>query len=132
MKGLVLTPSRREVQVEELPKPTPGPGEVIIHVRAVALNPVDQMYASSPIAVQNKRVVGSDFAGIVEECSPELANSSDPRTKTGARVAGFLQGGASSSDGPLASHYCSVFRETVVVDGPYLSLINTTLTSWSI
>ncbi|POR36314.1 Zinc-type alcohol dehydrogenase-like protein C2E1P3.01 [Tolypocladium paradoxum] len=102
MKGLVLTPSRREAKVEELPKPTPGPGEVLIHVRAVALNPVDEIYVSSPIAVQDKRVVGTDFAGVVEGVSPELANSADPRTRTGARVAGFLQGACSVNDRPGA------------------------------
>ncbi|KND88735.1 Zinc-type alcohol dehydrogenase-like protein C2E1P3.01 [Tolypocladium ophioglossoides CBS 100239] len=123
MKGLVLTPSRREAKVEELPKPTPGPGEVLIHVRAVALNPVDGIYVSSPIAVQDKRVVGTDLAGIVEGASSEFANSADPRTKTGTRVAGFLQGACSVNDRPGAfAEYITAPYDLIWVIPPGLSL----------
>ncbi|KAF4469663.1 hypothetical protein FALBO_3448 [Fusarium albosuccineum] len=92
MKALVLETSSRQASVEDLPVPVPGRGEVLIRVHAVALNPVDQIYVSSPIAAQEKRVVGTDFAGVVVEAGPDLANSSDTRTKSGTRVAGFLQG----------------------------------------
>lgn len=95
MKALVLTPSTREAAVRELSRPVPGVGEVLIRVHAVALNPVDSLYVSHPIAIQEYRVIGTDFAGIVVGASPELAGSPDPRTKSGGRVAGFLQGGLS-------------------------------------
>ncbi len=96
MKALVLTTAKRQAVVEEIPRPTPGPGEVLIRVRAVALNPVDELYVSNPIATQEKRVVGTDFAGVVEGAGSDLADSSDPRTRPGTRVAGFLQGGATT------------------------------------
>lgn len=93
MKALVLTTSTRNASVEDVPHPIPKPGEVLIRVKAIALNPVDQIYVSTPIATQEKRVIGTDFAGAVVEASPELGGSSDPRTKPGTRIAGFLQGG---------------------------------------
>ncbi|KAJ3543217.1 hypothetical protein NM208_g3693 [Fusarium decemcellulare] len=102
MKALVLETSSRRASVEDLPVPAPGPGEVLIRVHAIALNPVDQIYVSSPIAAQEKRVVGTDFAGVVVEAGPDLANSSDSRTKSGTRVAGFMQGACSVNDRPGA------------------------------
>ncbi|KAF7548270.1 hypothetical protein G7Z17_g7160 [Cylindrodendrum hubeiense] len=100
MKALVLTPSTHEATVRELPRPIPGVGEVLIRVHAVALNPVDSLYVSHPIAAQDYRVIGTDFAGVVAGASPELAGLLDPRTKLGARVAGFLQGACSVNDRP--------------------------------
>ncbi|KAF5013089.1 hypothetical protein FDECE_916 [Fusarium decemcellulare] len=89
MKALVLETSLRQASVEDISVPVIGPDEVLIRVHAVALNPVDQIYVSSPIALQEKRVVGTDFAGVVVEAGPDLANSSDARTKSGTRVAGW-------------------------------------------
>ncbi|RMJ10755.1 hypothetical protein CDV36_009632 [Fusarium kuroshium] len=102
MKALVLTPRTRSAAVEDIPRPIPKLGEVLIRVKAIALNPVDQLYVSMPIATQEKRVIGTDFAGVVVEVSPELGGSSDPRAKPGTRVAGFLQGACSVNDRPGA------------------------------
>lgn len=102
MKALVLTPSTREVSLRELSTPEPGPGEVLIRVHAVALNPVDEFYVANPLAVQDQRVIGTDFAGVVVDVSADLESSSDPRTKIGARVAGFHQGACSVNDRPGA------------------------------
>jgi NADPH:quinone reductase-like Zn-dependent oxidoreductase len=96
MKALVLNTSLKKATVEEdVDRPTPGFNEILVNVRAVALNPVDELYVSSPIAAQQKRIVGTDFAGVVVEVGSEISDLSDPRVKTGARVAGFLQGGTS-------------------------------------
>ncbi|KAF4963994.1 hypothetical protein FSARC_8044 [Fusarium sarcochroum] len=54
------------------------------------------------IAAQEKRVIGTDFAGIVVEAGPEIGDHSDPKVKLGARVAGFLQGACSVNDRPGA------------------------------
>jgi NADPH:quinone reductase-like Zn-dependent oxidoreductase len=96
MKALVLTTATRTTAVEDVPLPTPGAGEVLVRVQAIALNPVDTIYTSHPIAAQPQRVVGTDFAGVVVEAAADLAASSDARTKAGARVSGFLQGGEST------------------------------------
>ncbi|KAI1014574.1 hypothetical protein LB504_012205 [Fusarium proliferatum] len=111
MKALVLNTSLRKAIVEDVDRPSPGPNEILINVRAIALNPVDELYVSSPIAAQEKRIVGTDFAGIVVEGGSAIGDLSDPRVKVGTRVAGFLQGASSVNDRPGA------FAEFIVV--PY-------------
>ena len=95
MRALVLNTSSSEVVVEDVARPTPNPGELLIHVQAIALNPVDELYVTNPIAAQEKRIIGTDFAGVVVEAAADIDGVSDLRVKPGARVAGFLQGGAS-------------------------------------
>ncbi|KAM0354849.1 hypothetical protein ACHAPU_000677 [Fusarium lateritium] len=50
MKALVLNTSLRAAMVEDLDRPIPSVGEILIHVGAIALNPVDELYVTSPIA----------------------------------------------------------------------------------
>ncbi|KAL7798849.1 GroES-like protein [Trichoderma afarasin] len=102
MKGLVLTPAAKDVSVQELPIPEPSNGEVLIRVHAVALNPVDAIYAVHPIAEQEQRIIGTDFAGVITAVGPNLGSSSDLRAKVGTRVAGFHQGACSTNDRPGA------------------------------
>ncbi|KAM0192268.1 hypothetical protein ACHAPI_008442 [Fusarium lateritium] len=102
MKALVLNTSLRTVKVEDLDRPTPSAGEIIVRVRAIALNPVDELYVTSPIAGQEKRIIGTDFAGVVVEVGSGVEDPSDSRVKLGARVAGFLQGACSVNDRPGA------------------------------
>ncbi|KAJ5704319.1 chaperonin 10-like protein [Penicillium majusculum] len=92
MKALVLHPPSHKVSLCDLPRPEPNVGEVLVRVHAVALNPIDALYAFKPIATQEQRVIGTDFAGVVVEASTDIADTSDARTRLGARVAGFLQG----------------------------------------
>ncbi|KAM6521799.1 hypothetical protein FALCPG4_011502 [Fusarium falciforme] len=123
MKALVLTTSTRSASVEDLPRPIPQIGEVLIRVKAIALNPVDQLYVSTPIAAQEKRVIGTDFAGVVVEASPELGGSSDPRAKPGTRVAGFLQGACSVNDRPGAfAEYITAPYDLIWAIPPGMSL----------
>lgn len=97
MKALVLKTAARTASVKDVPQPVPGPGEVLIRVHAVALNPVDQIHFAGPIAAQDERVMGTDFAGVVVGRGEGLGGASgDARTVDGARVAGFVQGGAFS------------------------------------
>jgi NADPH:quinone reductase-like Zn-dependent oxidoreductase len=93
MKALVLNTSLKKAIVEDVSRPSPGSNEILVNVRAIALNPVDELYVSSPIAAQEKRIIGTDFAGVVVEVGSEISDLSGPRVKVGTRVAGFLQGG---------------------------------------
>ncbi|RBR19729.1 hypothetical protein FVER53590_13734 [Fusarium verticillioides] len=102
MKALVLKTSLKKATVEDVDRPAPGSHEILVNVRAIALNPVDELYVSSPIAAQEKRIVGTDFAGFVVEVGSEISDLSDPRVKVGTRVAGFLQGASSVNDRPGA------------------------------
>ncbi|KAL4981952.1 chaperonin 10-like protein [Aspergillus falconensis] len=102
MRALVLTPSTASAAVRDIPCPVPGPGEVLVRVHAVAVNPVDQFYFSNPIATQDQRVLGVDFAGEVVGRHHDLEASSDRRARDGTRVAGFVQGANSANDRPGA------------------------------
>ncbi|KAF5720995.1 ToxD-like protein [Fusarium mundagurra] len=102
MKALVLKTSLKKATVENVDRPAPASHEILVNVRAIALNPVDELYVSSPIAAQEKRIVGTDFAGVVVEAGSEISDLSDPRVKVGTRVAGFLQGASSVNDRPGA------------------------------
>ncbi|KAJ5015476.1 hypothetical protein K4K57_013073 [Colletotrichum sp. SAR 10_99] len=95
MKALVLSPSESSVSVRNIPKPSPGPREILIKIYAVALNHVDALYAKNPIAAQDDRVIGSDFSGEVVQLGEGLDVVDDVRAKIGTRVAGFVQGACS-------------------------------------
>ncbi|EXK80952.1 hypothetical protein FOQG_14562 [Fusarium oxysporum f. sp. raphani 54005] len=102
MKALILNTSLKKATVENVDRPAPGSHEILVNVRAIALNPVDELYVSSPIAAQEKRIIGTDFAGVVVEAGSEISDLSDPRVKAGTRVAGVLQGASSVNDRPGA------------------------------
>ncbi|KAH7205641.1 chaperonin 10-like protein [Fusarium oxysporum] len=102
MKALILNTLLKKATVENVDRPSLGSHEILVNVRAIALNPVDELYVSSPIAAQEKRIIGTDFAGVVVEAGSEISDLSDPRVKVGTRVAGFLQGASSVNDRPGA------------------------------
>ncbi|NUP52565.1 MAG: NADP-dependent oxidoreductase [Catenulispora sp.] len=58
-------------EVLDVPKPTPGPGQLLVRVAAAGINPVDSfiaagMYGKPPLPL----VMGVDFAGHVESLGP--------------------------------------------------------------
>jgi NADPH:quinone reductase-like Zn-dependent oxidoreductase len=69
------TGSLDDVKITEVPKPVPGAGEVLIQVKAAAINPSDvknilgKMHETS-----TPRVPGRDFAGIVVEGPEQMIN----------------------------------------------------------
>jgi NADPH:quinone reductase-like Zn-dependent oxidoreductase len=70
------------VQVEEVATPKPGPGEVLIEVRAAAFNHLDLWVRRGiPIETTMPHVGGSDFAGLVAELGPGVTD-----VALGARV----------------------------------------------
>jgi NADPH:quinone reductase-like Zn-dependent oxidoreductase len=94
MQALVLDTTRATAVVQSHPIPATGDGEILIRVHSIALNPVDALYTTNPLA-SSGRVVGSDFSGVVVE------SSADSRL-VGQRVAGFVQGACSVNDRPGA------------------------------
>ena len=94
MKALILDAESNTAQVENVDKPSLSPGEILVKVHCVALNPVDSLYVFNPLGGSG-RTVGSDFAGTVEESQFE-------GVAIGTRVAGFLQGACSANDRPGA------------------------------
>jgi NADPH2:quinone reductase len=81
-----------EVRVEDRPKPVPGPGEILVEVRAAGLNGADQLqkkglYPPPPGNVPVD-IPGLELAGIVVEVGPGVE-----RTAVGDRVMSIVSGG---------------------------------------
>src|SRR5438132_7128008 len=56
--------------LEEVPDPTPGPGEVLVRLRASALNHLDIWIRKGLPSVPKPRILGADGAGVVEAVGP--------------------------------------------------------------
>jgi len=77
------------IRYGELPTPQPGPGQVLVKVKAVAVNPVDTYVRAGLIAFDLPKpfIVGCDLAGTVEAVGPDAT-----RFQPGDRVWGSNQG----------------------------------------
>jgi NADPH2:quinone reductase len=77
------------IRVGDLPKPTAGPGQVLVRAKAASLNPFDLYLRSGMVAMPMAfpYVIGSDVAGTVES-----VGSGVTRFKAGDRVWGSNQG----------------------------------------
>jgi NADPH2:quinone reductase len=77
------------IETGDLPKPSPGQGEVLVKVAVSALNPVDLYLRSGmvPMVQSFPYVIGCDLAGTVAEVGPGVS-----RFKVGDRVWGSNQG----------------------------------------
>lgn len=94
MKAVVITRfgGPEVLEIRDVPKPEPGPGEVLVHVRSTAINRADLLqrlgrYPAPPGATEN--IPGLEFAGEVAALG---ANAQ--RWRTGDRVMGIIGGGA--------------------------------------
>ena len=73
----------------DLPKPKPSGSQVLVHVKAVSVNPIDTYIRSGayPMELPSPFIVGCDLAGVVEAVGPEVK-----KLKVGDRVWGSNQG----------------------------------------
>jgi NADPH:quinone reductase len=70
MRAVTVTEYGATPAVAEMPTPEPGPGQVLIKLRAAGMNPMDRTLASGawrPMPATFPMVLGADFAGVVEE-----------------------------------------------------------------
>jgi NADPH:quinone reductase-like Zn-dependent oxidoreductase len=61
------------VNLEEVPRPQPGPAEILVRVRTAGVNPVDWKireghFGKSPLP----QILGIDFSGVVESLGPDV------------------------------------------------------------
>ncbi len=77
------------IQIGDLPQPQPGPTEVLVKVRAVAVNPIDTYIRAGAIKAElpDPYILGCDVAGVVENCGAEVS-----LLNVGDRVWGSNQG----------------------------------------
>ena len=83
------TGSPEVIRYGELPTPVPGEGEVLVRVKASALNPIDLYIRAGNVAMPLPKpfIPGCDLAGVVEAVGPRVS-----RFKVGVRVWGSNQG----------------------------------------
>jgi NADPH:quinone reductase-like Zn-dependent oxidoreductase len=85
------------LQVVEVDRPTPGPGKVLVRVTAAGINPGEASIRQGVFADRWPSTFpsgqGSDFAGIVEEVGPGVAN-----VAVGDEVIGFTNDRSSQAD----------------------------------
>ncbi|QMU72046.1 NADP-dependent oxidoreductase [Streptacidiphilus sp. P02-A3a] len=89
------------LRVVEVPRPVPGPGQVLVEVRAAGINPGEssirrgQLHQRWPSTFPSGQ--GSDLAGVVVELGPEVSGFA-----VGDEVLGFTHDRASQADLVLA------------------------------
>jgi NADPH:quinone reductase-like Zn-dependent oxidoreductase len=66
------------LRFEDAPRPSPGPGELLIHARAAAVNPIDWKiragYMKENVPMPLPFIPGYDVSGIVEAVGPGVPN----------------------------------------------------------
>ena len=70
MRAVTVSQFGSQPVVSDVPKPKPGPGQILIKVRAAGVNPMDRSLASGawkPMPVTFPFILGSDVAGVVDE-----------------------------------------------------------------
>src|SRR5258708_21571456 len=73
MRAVTVTEYGAAPAVAEMPTPQPGPGQVVIRLRAAGMNPMDRALASGawkPMPATCPMVLGVDGAGVVEQLGP--------------------------------------------------------------
>src|SRR5258707_4536792 len=73
MRAVTVTEYGATPAVAEMPTPEPGPGQVLIRLRAAGMNPMDRALASGawkPMPATFPMVLGVDGAGVVEQLGP--------------------------------------------------------------
>ncbi|KAI4177998.1 MAG: hypothetical protein LQ343_000082 [Gyalolechia ehrenbergii] len=81
----VLESKGAPLSIRTRPTPTPGPTEVLVEVKSIALNPIDNYMREAGFVIDTyPTVIGSDISGIIV-----ATGSSATKYKTGTRVAGF-------------------------------------------
>ena len=96
MRAIVVTDlARGTVELVQRSAPRPGPGDLLVRVRAAGVNPVDWKLRSGTLGRLAGRfmpdVPGLDVAGVVEEAGLEAAG--DPALAPGTRVLGMTRRG---------------------------------------
>ncbi|WP_462264279.1 NADP-dependent oxidoreductase [Mucilaginibacter sp.] len=86
-----------ELKIEEIAKPTPGNGQVLVKVKAAGINPGEIMIREGKLAKMYPWTLpmgeGSDFAGVVAEVGKDITNFA-----VGDEVIGFTDKRASHAE----------------------------------
>jgi NADPH2:quinone reductase len=117
MKALVLNSYSEPLQLETVPNPVTGPGEVLVKVKSSGLNPLDLKIMVGQAAHAQTRlpaIIGIDVSGVVESVGEGVTNF-----KKGDEVYGMI-GGVGNNPGSLAE-YVAVDAELIALKPKNLS-----------
>ncbi|CAI6332926.1 unnamed protein product [Periconia digitata] len=139
-QAAILPQKGGPLTVGERATPEPGPNEVLIEVKAVALNPVDyfQRDLGMPPVPIYPAVIGSDSAGIVAKLGANVSTVPGPGSRVIAFASSFYQNG--SPDHGAFQKYALAQSESVVALPDALSFkegavfplaVMTALTAWT-
>jgi (R,R)-butanediol dehydrogenase/meso-butanediol dehydrogenase/diacetyl reductase len=87
MRAVVLSESRPELELVELPDPEPGPGEVVVRVTGCGICGSD-LHVASAVAPTGM-VFGHEIAGVVDALGPGVAADEVPAVGTMVAVRPF-------------------------------------------
>jgi NADPH:quinone reductase len=103
MRAVTVSDYGKEATVSDLPKPHPGPGQVLIKVQAAGMNPMDRKIAlgawKARMPAQFPLVLGADVAGVVDAIGPN-----ETTFQPGDGVFGQLMGTPLGSTGTYAEY----------------------------
>src|SRR5690349_16845767 len=108
MRAVTVTEYGATPAVAEMPTPEPGPGQVLIRLRAAGMNPMDRALASGawkPMPATFPMVLGVDGAGVVEQLGPGASRFSVGDDLFGRLLIAPL-GSAGTYAGLAADHRC--------------------------
>jgi NADPH:quinone reductase-like Zn-dependent oxidoreductase len=86
-------------QVQDVPIPGISENEILVEIRAVVLNQIDNKFAETLSSCGSR--LGSDFAGVVSKVGPKAAGTCN----TGERVAGMVYGEIYNDRGTFAEYF---------------------------
>jgi alcohol dehydrogenase len=76
MKAITIRRYKAPMEVMELPRPEPGPGDLLVRVRAAGVNPLDHKIRDGAVKVllsySFPLILGTDLAGDVEAIGPGI------------------------------------------------------------
>ena len=113
------------MQLEDVPDLTPGPGQVVVRVRAIGVNPVDTYIRSGLHAVNPPLpyTPGTDAAGVVESIGEAVTRvATGDRVYVAGTISGAYAGQAQCSESqvhPLPSNV--TFEQGAAVGIPYVT-----------
>lgn len=96
MRAAVIDPTRQSLDVVELPDPTPGPGELLVEVRAAGLNRADLAVRAGGYVVGTSRSAATSAAAAPAIAGAELAGEV---VAVGRDVTGWQVGDAVMAQG---------------------------------
>ena len=84
------TGSLDDLHMEEVPLPTPAAGEVLVEIKAAAINPSDIKNVQGKMHETTvPRIPGRDFAGMIVK-GPDVIPSPSPTAKSRKLTTGYI------------------------------------------